>query len=88
MDQNRQQPTLAISLQLRPASRIVFSRCSSSAVHGVLVLPFFLGGASGTPGPGSSAASPAAAVVPDVDMVVAVLIWGEARRFLGLGGES
>lgn len=35
--------TLAISLQLRPASRIVLSLCSSSAVHGVFVRPFFLG---------------------------------------------
>lgn len=34
---------MAISLQLRPASRIVLSRCSSSAVHGVFVRPFFLG---------------------------------------------
>lgn len=33
--------TLAISLQLLPASRIVLSRCSSSGLHGVLVRPFF-----------------------------------------------
>ena len=32
--------TFAISLQLLPASRIVFSRCSSAGVQGVLVLLF------------------------------------------------
>lgn len=32
---------LAISLQLLPASRSVFSLCSSAGVHGVFVLPFF-----------------------------------------------
>lgn len=32
---------LAISLQLLPASRSVFNRCSSAGVHGVLVRPFF-----------------------------------------------
>jgi hypothetical protein len=32
-------PTLAISFQLFPASRICFKRCSSTAVHGVFVLP-------------------------------------------------
>ena len=35
---------LAISLQLLPASRRVFSRCSSAGVHGVFVLPFFATG--------------------------------------------
>lgn len=39
---------MAISLQLRPASRIDFNRRSSSAVQGVFVLPFFLGVAFGT----------------------------------------
>jgi hypothetical protein len=34
--------TFAISPQLLPASRIVFSLCSSVAVQGVFVLPFFL----------------------------------------------
>lgn len=33
--------TLAISLQLWPASRICFNRCSSACVHGVLVRPRF-----------------------------------------------
>jgi len=33
--------TFAISLQLCPASRICFSRCSSCGVHGVLVRPRF-----------------------------------------------
>jgi hypothetical protein len=40
----------AISLQLLPASRIVFNLCSSAAVHGVLVLGFFAG-APGTAPP-------------------------------------
>lgn len=56
--------TLAISLQLRPESRIVFSRCSSSAVHGVLVLPFFFDVDStgiGMP-PGSLSIAPPAGV--------------------------
>ena len=34
----------AISLQLLPASRKVFSRCSSAGVHGVFVRPFFATG--------------------------------------------
>ena len=38
--------TLAISLQLLPASRMAFNLCSSSAVHGVFVLPFFFGAGS------------------------------------------
>ena len=33
--------TLAISLQLFPASRMAFNRCSSAGVHGVFVLLFF-----------------------------------------------
>ena len=37
--------TFAISLQLLPASRIVFNLCSSAGVHGVFVLLFFGGGA-------------------------------------------
>lgn len=35
--------TFAISLQLLLASRIAFNLCSSSAVQGVFVRPFFLG---------------------------------------------
>ena len=38
--------TLAISLQLLPASRMAFNLCSSSAVHGVFVRPFFFGAGS------------------------------------------
>jgi len=38
----------AISLQLLPASRSVFKRCSSAGVQGVFVLPFL-----GTAGLGS-----------------------------------
>lgn len=34
--------TFAISLQVLPLSRICFRRCSSAAVHGVLVRLFFL----------------------------------------------
>lgn len=34
----------AISLQLAPASRNAFKRCSSAGVHGVFVLPFFTTG--------------------------------------------
>ena len=34
--------TFAISPQLFPASRMAFSLCSSAAVHGVFVRPFFL----------------------------------------------
>ena len=40
-------PTLAISAQLFPASRIAFSRCSSAGVHGVLVRLFLAGGGTG-----------------------------------------
>lgn len=36
--------TFAISLQLFPASLIVFNRCSSAGVHGVFVLLFFATG--------------------------------------------
>jgi len=36
--------TFAISAQLLPASLMVFSLCSSAAVHGVLVRLFFAGG--------------------------------------------
>lgn len=38
--------TFAISLQLLPASRMVFSLCSSAGVHGVFVLLFLGGGAA------------------------------------------
>ena len=37
--------TFAISLQLLPASRMVFNLCSSAGVQGVLVLLFLAGGA-------------------------------------------
>ena len=37
--------TFAISLQLFPASRMVFNLCSSAGVQGVLVLLFLAGGA-------------------------------------------
>lgn len=63
--------TLAISLQLRPASRIVFNRCSSSAVHGVFVRPFFLGVDSTGGGiePGSPSIAPPAGFIDGAIMV-------------------
>lgn len=52
--------TLAISLQLLPASRMLFSLLSSAGVHGVFVLPFFTTGDDG----GSDDCSPASPVPP------------------------
>lgn len=76
--QKRTLRTFAISLQLRPASRIVLSLCSSSAVQGVLVLPFFLGVASDAVTAGSS---------PDVVVaIIAVeLCGGDERLLRGFG---
>jgi hypothetical protein len=88
--------TFAISPQLLPASRIVFNLCSSLAVHGVLVLPFFLPASTGVAGTGadvSGAAGIGAALLSStgagglegepVGLDPALL---EARRFLGLAG--
>jgi hypothetical protein len=88
--------TFAISPQLLPASRIVFNLCSSPAVHGVLVLPFFLPASTGVAGTGadvSGAAGIGAALLSStgagglegepVGLDPALL---EARRFLGLTG--
>lgn len=87
--------TFAISPQLLPASRIVFNLCSSVAVQGVFVLPFFLPASSGGARTGAGfggAASVGAALLPsagagglegDPGGLVSGLL--EARRFLGLG---
>lgn len=83
-------PTLAISLQVLPASRMVFSLCSSSAVQGVLVLPFFLTPASGVTLRAAWLAS--ASRLEDIDggpmEVIGPCCWMEARLFLGLTGET
>lgn len=83
--------TLAISLQLLPASRIAFSRCSSSAVHGVLVRPFFLGGAVVVAPAAGAAAVPSvgvgsAAVAGADGFSSAAAGAGEARRLRGFAG--
>jgi hypothetical protein len=87
--------TFAISPQLLPASRIVFSLCSSVAVQGVFVLPFFLPTSPRGAGAGvgfGGVASVGAALLPsagagglegDPGGLVSGLL--EARRFLGLG---
>lgn len=72
--------TFAISLQLRPASRMVLSLCSSSAVHGVLVRPFFLGVAS-TAG-GIALGSPS--IAPGVGIGAAIIVEDPA---VGDGGR-
>jgi hypothetical protein len=77
--------TLAISAQLLPASLIVFSLCSSAAVHGVLVRLFLAGGCIGADGVSGSAMldeGPAAGAM-GLDEV-----GPEARRFTlrGLAG--
>ena len=76
--------TLAISLQLLPKSRICLSRCSSSAVHGVLVLPFFLGVVSAIP-PEISDMAGATTPEPGIAeiLVAAVVADGGERLFLG-----
>lgn len=90
--------TLAISPQLLPASRIVFNLCSSVAVQGVLVRPFFLAPSSATVANGADvvcAGSVAAVLLPSPgpDGLAGDLFGldsgsGEARRFLGLGGDG
>lgn len=55
--------TLAISLQVLPESRMVLSLCSSSAVHGVFVLPFFFVPESGVAVTAAEFASPSIALV-------------------------
>jgi hypothetical protein len=87
--------TFAISPQLLPASRIVFSLCSSVAVQGVFVLPFFLPPSSGGARTGAGfggAASVEAVLLPSagaggLEGEPGGLVSGlsEARRFLGLG---
>jgi hypothetical protein len=74
--------TFAISLHEDPASRIVFSLCSSAGDHGVFVRDFFAEGGDKV-GPSVGACGPVAFVVP-------VFVGGgpEARRFLPLVGEG
>lgn len=73
--------TLAISLQLRPASRMVFKRCSSSAVQGVLVRPFFFGGGSTGAGRalGSASMAPPAGF-SGVAIIAEELVVGDGGR--------
>ncbi len=52
-------PTLAISAQLLPVSRICFSRSSSAGVQGVFVLLFLAGGGAGSSAAGCAAAGAA-----------------------------
>ena len=65
---------LAISLQLLPASRSVFNRCSSAGVQGVFVLPFF--GTTGLVRPCKliSPRSPVATVPPENDPTCPVIL--------------
>lgn len=82
-------PTLAISLQLFPASRIAFSLCSSSAVHGVLVRPFFFGGVGSeavAPAVGLAASLPVPVEVGGAAMVEAGACSGDGRRLRGFEG--
>jgi len=83
--------TFAISLQLLPASRICFSRCSSAGVHGVFVRLFLaLGSCAAT----SSSVPDAAAALAGwgADAAIGLAIWscGCARltdlRFRALPG--
>lgn len=83
-------PTLAISLQLFPASRIAFSLCSSSAVQGVLVRPFFFGGGSEVVAP---AVGLAASLLVPVEVGGAAMVVveagtcsGDERRLRGFEG--
>lgn len=78
----------AISLQPLFSPRICCSFCSSSGVHGVLVLPFFFvaGSAGGSEGPVATAAS--AAVDVAVSAVEGEPPVFEARRLRGLVGEG
>jgi hypothetical protein len=92
-DQGR--TTFAISPQLLPASRIVFNLCSSVAVQGVFVLPFFLpasprgaragAGFGGVASVGTTLLPSAGAGGLEGDPGGLVSGWSEARRFLGLG---
>lgn len=89
--------TLAISAQVLPASRIALSLCSSSAVHGVFVRPFFFPGGGGA-GVASGAAAigvwaAAGAASPSIGppregggMVPIAGCCKDARRFLGFVG--
>lgn len=87
--------TFAISLQLFPASLIIFSRCSSAAVHGVFVLPFFGGGGCTAPAPATAPPSanivgspppppaPAGSVYAAVPAPVAVTLAGAIVAMFG-----
>lgn len=83
-------PTFAISLQLLPASRIVFSLCSSAGVHGVFVLLFFGGGADNDDSAKVGDGSPRPPVSPKAEEVMggdpAVIEDPGALRFLEDGG--
>ena len=83
--------TFAISLQVLPASRMVLSLCSSSAVHGVLVRPFFFPGAvSGVLDTGGGAFASPSTGPPNVGGGMVPIgpgcCWSDARRFRGFGG--
>ena len=90
--------TFAISPQLLPASRICFNSCSSAAVQGVLVRPFFFtpSGDTGCAEVDSAAVATAAAeLLPSPgtgglvsDPAESESRFWEARRFLGLEGEG
>ena len=85
--------TLAISPQLFPASRIAFSLCSSVAVHGVLVRPFFFTPSSVSGVTGGNAAAVGALLDSATSVglpsagVEGVSVLGDARRFLEFGGK-
>ena len=80
-------PTLAISLQLFPASRIAFNLCSSSAVHGVLVLPFFFGVVSEAVAPTAGlAATPPTPIVVEGAAMAEGICSGDGRRLRGFDG--
>ena len=86
--------TLAISLQLLPASRMLFSRRSSSAVQGVFVLLLLTAGE----GEGSGCSSvadlgPPGSPYAGIDEMLTLLSKGDAgafrfREVVGLGGGS
>ena len=86
--------TLAISLQLLPASRMLFSRRSSSAVQGVFVLLLLTAGE----GEGSGCSSvadldPPGSPYAGIDEMLTLLSKGKVGAFLfrevvGLGGGS
>ena len=75
--------TFAISAQLLPASRIVFSLCSSAAVQGVFVRLFLAGGPIGKSVMLGSPAGRGTAELDGADIGRGVGPEPDARRFLG-----